>query len=88
MAVKQVKGRGRGVAVSGGSTRDPEPVTEVLPVSLVEMPSLDRVWVQVMVSHDCLYAGQVHEMPLSGRVRALIEVGYLEVIAPPDSSWW
>jgi len=48
-----------------------------------ELPRIDRVWVRVEVAHDGLYADSVHEVGLSQRIQALINIGYLEIVAPP-----
>lgn len=50
---------------------------------LPALPWVDRVWVRVEVAHDGLAAGSTHEVGLSERVQALINNGYLEIVAPP-----
>lgn len=50
---------------------------------LPALPRVDRLWVRVEVAHDGLAAGSVHEVGMSERIQALINNGYLEVVAPP-----
>jgi hypothetical protein len=44
---------------------------------------LDRVWVQVVIAHDGLLPGQVHEVSYTVRNQNLIGMGYFEIVAPP-----
>jgi hypothetical protein len=43
---------------------------------------VDVVWVRVAVAHDGLVAGSTHEMALTQRTQALVDVGYLEIVIP------
>jgi hypothetical protein len=75
--------RAAAAVVSAGAADVAAVADGVVDVAGVAVP-LERVWVQVVVAHDGLLPGAVHEMAYTVRTSNLIASGYLELHLPPD----